>query len=134
MWIGIVVAVIMILLLWTRAAMRGLQGLQAVEKEVAELCQSGLDLCEAIEEASRRRHPELADATHRQLALVLGSPQRFFGFMNEAADFGRKNEKLEDRRVLALLEATTVFDRGNGVYGARINFQLFKELLDGQEG
>lgn len=98
------------------------------ERLFEELTRDGLPRVDAIAEVSRRRHPELSPEVHLAIAGELGEIHKFSGFMIQAADFGKKTE-LTDKKVLSLLETTTLVHKGHGVYVARIDWHRYSELM-----
>ncbi len=95
-----------------------------------DLLSEGSSDFDALCEVSRQRHPELSIETHKQIATKLANIDKLIGFMQSAAEgiFWKKNRKLGDTEILALLEATTLIYKGNEVYTVRIDRQLYQRL------
>ena len=130
---GVFSVIASIFLLFIRGTIRDLRDYRRTERLFEDLVRDGLPRVDAIAEVSRRRHPELSPEVHLAIAGELGEIDRFVGFMVQAADFGKKTE-LTDKKILILLETTTLVPIGHGVYVARIDWRRYFELMRQEPG
>jgi hypothetical protein len=98
-----------------------------------ELLSQGLSPVDALVQVSNMRHPELSPQTHLRIINAFPDIDRFIGFMEYAADFGKKR-LLRDKEVLALIASTEIVYQGASFYAARIDRKRFNAELDKMGG
>ncbi len=134
MWVIILVIVgvaIVLFVLFGLGAIMDSRDASRIKKDFINLLNMGSNEFDALVEISSHRHPELSTAVHKKIATKLGDIDKFVGFMQSAAEgiFWKKNRKLRDTEIYALLKATTLIHKGYGVYTTQIDRQLYERLL-----
>lgn len=153
MWIIVLILsliAIQLFLIFCLATVKDFMDARRTEKIFADLIENGFSEFDALVEVSHKRHPELSLETHRKIATKFCDVDKFLGFMIHAVDvysqdlcsLGKvlrfiirgyqinKKAKLEEKKVLALLETTTLIYKGNGVYTADIDRERYYKILD----
>ena len=132
MWKIVVVLTIVVVLFkkFSLGAVRDFRDTSRTKKIFADLIENGLNGFDALYEVSRKRHPELSLGAHHKIATKFCDLDKFLGFMIYAVDveYGKK-AKLKDKEILALLETTTLIDKGNGVYTTNTDRNRYYKIL-----
>lgn len=136
MWVVIPVAAALamaVFFLFAFGAIRDFTDMNRTERVFAGLLNEGFSEFDALVEISRRRHPELSLETHRKMAMKFNDLDKFLGFMFYATEIPllrMRRTRLEEKNVLALLETTTLINKGRGVYTANTDQKRYRQMLD----